>query len=254
MKQNKKIIVEINFNTWGGTEKRLTKEWIDYRISLFMNYTLKSLKGQTNQDFLALALYDPLSARFLSESMQKYEPLPSNVKFVTNNEFLKHVTKSIQGYKYIYHTYLASDDMFRKSHFQLLNDCVVQYEGQTAVLIPQYGYIYDSVQDRLGKFYFWCPSFCTFLYTVEEYLEGKRHKLEGGWRGVLKLPSQIIKEPSWINHAHLENTWFSLDIAYSHWGAKEGQDAWKDHKGKPGLFGPEIKDREEIRKILSEFI
>ena len=255
MNNKKKIIVKINFNNWNGTEERLNKEWIDYRISIFINYTLKSLKLQTNQDFLALVLYDKATTDLIKQALACYDPLPENVKFLTPVESETRVVESIKSYDYLYYTFLASDDMFHKWYFQLLNE--YRHKEESVVIIPQYGYAYDSLQNRLTNFFFYAPSFCTLIYKVEDYLQGTRHKLEGGWTGIFKHPREIIKYPSWINHIHSCNTGITFEKVLS-WRHKGIINAWDvepntDGKGLKAVSWPEITDKEEINKILGEF-
>ncbi|MGL4876920.1 hypothetical protein, partial [Paraclostridium dentum] len=71
----KKLIVTINFNTMDLSKNRLTKEWIDYRIDLFIKYTYFSLINQTYQDFLALIYYDINSQDLVLDALSKYPKL-----------------------------------------------------------------------------------------------------------------------------------------------------------------------------------
>ncbi|MGL4736257.1 MAG: hypothetical protein ACRCW2_02270, partial [Cellulosilyticaceae bacterium] len=62
-------------------EKRLTKDWIAYRLSIFMKYTYASLVRQYNQAFKAFIQYDPVSERLLREELEKYPKLNDNIIF-----------------------------------------------------------------------------------------------------------------------------------------------------------------------------
>ena len=75
------VIVEIPLNTvnrWlsdtrqiqpqGLAPDRLTPEWIANRLDLFFTFTLPSLRQQTNQDFTAVVLYDPLSRSIIMDA------------------------------------------------------------------------------------------------------------------------------------------------------------------------------------------
>ncbi len=251
MFMRKKIIVDINLNTWAGKKERLEREWLDYRISIFMDYTLKSLKAQSEQDFLALVRYDPASGEILNNILLNHKPLPENILFVTNTQFHEKIVESIRDYDYLYHTFLASDDMFHIEYFKYLknyNPC-----SGTLILIPQYGYVYNSISNILGRFFFYAPSFCTIVYKTSEYLKGKRYVLEGGWTGALKLPYEIIKMPAWINHIHGCNSALSM-ANINQWTAKAGNpDPWTMGEGIKALFGYAVNDKDEIKKILKEF-
>jgi hypothetical protein len=51
----KKMIINSNFNIKGVVPNRdeiFAKDWIDSRMELFMTYTMKSFKNQTNQNFI----------------------------------------------------------------------------------------------------------------------------------------------------------------------------------------------------------
>lgn len=247
----KKVMIDIGFNTWGGEEKRLNKEWIDYRIAIFMDYTLKSLKAQTDQDFETLVFYDRRTKDLIEQALSDYDPLPDNIKFTTLDRSGAIISRSLEGYDDLYYTYLASDDMLHKTYIRYLKDYVPKED--TVVLIPQYGYAYDSVQDIIGRFFFYAPSFCTIVYHVKDYLQGKRYKLEGGWTGALKHPHEIITKPAWINHIHGCNTalgWGNI----KQWTAKGKWDPWLFNENAKALFGPAITDKNEINEILKEFI
>ena len=71
----KVIIIESWFNIIPAKKERLTKEWIESRINIFMNYTLKSLQAQTNQNFLALLQYDDRSKSLIKYELDKYKIL-----------------------------------------------------------------------------------------------------------------------------------------------------------------------------------
>ena len=47
MKPNTKYIFVINFNNAKWNDFRLTQDWIDHRMHIFMNYTFKSICNQT---------------------------------------------------------------------------------------------------------------------------------------------------------------------------------------------------------------
>lgn len=253
----KKIVIRVPFNNIGSKKESLTKEWIEKRIWIFMNYTLKSLLGQSSQDYLALILYNAKTESTIKETLENYEPLPSNIKFIPSQDFESEVRKSVKGYDFMYNVHLESDDMYHRSYIKLLHKHTPK--NGVVALIPQYGYVYDSIQHRLGKFFFWVPSFGAIIYNVNDFLEGKRHKLDQGWRSSLKLPHEFIcvKNPIWINHVHSKNTGISFNRILS-WQMKTVKDAcdldsWDDSEHPRAHFGPEITDKDEIKKILKNF-
>lgn len=252
---DKKLIFEVHFNDWGGAAGRLTKPWIENRLALFMSYTLKSLQIQTMQDFTCYVLYEPKTKGTILDQLGKYKSLPRNIRFVTPVEYKSNLAKEIQGYQRFYLIHLSSDDMYRKDFVEKLLSFSPKQE--TRALIPQYGYVYDSVQHRLGKFFFWLPSYGVTIYNVTSYL--KNQVLEYSWRDALKIPKEYInvKDPIWINHVHAFNTGIWFDKVLS-WKIKNIHDAcdlepWTDSIKPRAFFGPEITNPEEIKRILADF-
>jgi len=197
----RKFIINIIFNTFRWNEHRLEKDWIDDRIDKFMNFTLCSLKLQTNQDFVALVQYEPLSEENVQKALQKYDKLPENVRFVTpkGNPILKH----LEGYDILYLIRLDSDDAYHKSFIQQLHD--YQPREKTKVIINQKGYLYDSTQNRLAYVFYESPQFYTFIYKVPEYLDGKKYLLSGGHAGAIALDHEIQDKRNFLNIVHSSN-------------------------------------------------
>lgn len=199
----KKIIIISSLNTMNFRKERLEKEWIEYRIDIFMKYTMKSLKQQTNQDFLAFIFYENDSEDILREALAKYEKLPDNIQFTCLKES-KQITENITGYDYLYLVRIDSDDMYHKSYVQKLHDYMPREETQ--VLINQNGYLYDSINIRLGKYYNESPSPYTLIYKTKDYLENFRYKLQGGHPGAIRLPHEIMDGYNFVVTVHSQNT------------------------------------------------
>ncbi|WP_099191486.1 sulfotransferase family 2 domain-containing protein [Tepidibacter mesophilus] len=261
-KKNKNIIVNIPFNisnltdmnmpyhNFGIRKECLTKEWIDYRINIFMNYTLKSLKNQTNQNFNAYIRYEPSTEDLIKQAISKYQPLPNNIHFVTTYEYNNMVFKIIRGYKFLYEITMSSDDMYHKSFIQQMFDYTPK--PNTKILICQNGYIYDSIQKRIAPYFNHSSSFNCLIYSVMDYLNGKRHPMDG-FESAIKLPHEILKDPNYINHSHQNNVAFDFNLETEIWPKIDG-DVWVNNKGYLALMGPEIKDQDKINMILKEFI
>ncbi|WP_059054095.1 glycosyltransferase [Paenibacillus senegalimassiliensis] len=250
-----KPIIEIHFNNWGGTPDRLTKRWIDGRMALFMNYALKSLRLQTVQAFQCYILYDPQTEPIIQAALQRYPVLPANIRFVTPIGYKTSLAQDLQGHRLFYRIYLSSDDLYHRNFIRAL--LALKPKKDTLALVPQYGYIYDSVQDRLGKFFFWLPSYGATIHSVDEFLAIKQFRYS--WRDALKIPHEFIhlKEPIWINHIHAFNTGMSFDKALS-WQIKGVTDAstlepWSDSSRSFACFGPEITRPAEKKQILTQF-
>lgn len=251
----KRIIVRINFNNYTMTQECLTKEWIDYRISIFMNYTLKSLQAQTNQAFKAYVLFNPGTEDYIKQALAGFDPLPENVKFIIEADLNKKIIEYIDGYEELFFVHLESDDMYRNDFMQRMHDYTLQDTNNVAVICP-YGYMYDSVQNRLVKFYFYAPSFCVFVYKVIDFQKGLRYNLSKGWTSTLNYPYEVFKDPCYINHCHGKNSGISFERA-SFWRPRKESDVlavWDDHAAPTkAVFGPEITDKQEIERILAEF-
>ncbi|MFS0907610.1 glycosyltransferase [Priestia aryabhattai] len=248
---NKKIIVYIPFNNMDVLGKgyiALTKEWIDKRISIFMNYTLKSLKNQTNQDFIAYVVYHIKSKNLIEQALAKHPPLPSNIHFIPDGNYEVKVKEIIKNYKYFYELHLYSDDMYHKTFVEKLQN--YKHKSQTAVLICQNGYIYDSINNRLAKYFNFSSSFNCFVYSVEDYLKGHRHKVVG-WVTAIRLPHEKLEKPNYINHCHDTNSAFYFEEERKR---NKIKDVWNNNKGATALFGEEITNEDEKKKILEEYI
>ncbi|MCY6370533.1 glycosyltransferase [Clostridium ganghwense] len=229
----KKIYISSSLNTypWKG---RFDKEWIKYRIDIFMKYTLKSLKAQINQDFTATYMYHEKTEDIVKEYLDKYDKLPYNIRFIRKTDYKSDIEKEIQGYDYLYLARLDTDDMYHKTYTQQLHE--YNPKQNTIVLVNQEGYLYDSNAERLGKYHHPSPPFFTLIYKVEDYLAGNRYKLINGHPGAIKLPHEVIKKRNFLWHVHSKNTADALA------------------KFKPIKEKDIITDSSEVKKILSEFM
>lgn len=169
----KKIIVSSKFNimtgirnkTYGRNENlRFTKDWIENRMKIFMNFTCKSLQKQTNQNFTALYVYEDGTENLIIDALSKYPPLPENIKFIKKSEYDTVIDSLTIGYDELYLTRLDSDDMYVKTFIQKLHD--YKPKEETEALLCQYGYIYDSINKRLGEYYHYQFTFYTFIYKL----------------------------------------------------------------------------------------
>lgn len=202
--QEKKIIVSSAFNTHAFRETRFTKEWIDTRMDIFMNYTLRSLKAQTNQKFIAYILYDKTTEELIQNAISRYEELPGNIQFISYNLYNLKLKSEIKDSKYFYLVRIDCDDMYHISYIQQLWD--FKPKPDTQVIINQKGYLYDSVEKRLANYFFESPPFYTMIYKSQEYIKGLRYKLPGGHAGAIQLPHQIIDMKNFVFHIHSANT------------------------------------------------
>jgi len=228
--KNLKIIVGIEFNSRANGISR-TKEWIDYRMDIFSRFTLQSLKNQTNQNFLALVRYAEKTEGLINNALSKHKPLPSNVKFVRNKKYEDIVNKSIAGYEHFYLVRLDCDDMYHKTFIQQLHE--YKPKPNTRVLVNQKGYVYDSINHRLGNWFYVSPPFYTLIYKVNDYLNGERVPIPRGHCTVIRNPHEVIDRTNYIVVVHEKNTLNKFD----------------NHR-----VGEAIIDRNKINRILKDFM
>lgn len=190
----KKIIFGIEFNSRSGFKPKykigLTAGWIRYRMSVFMKYTLQSLKKQTNQDFVALIQYADSTEDLINQELRKYEPLPENIQFLPRSSYQAKMMELITGFDYLFLVRLDCDDMYHKSMVQQLKNC--NPKPNTQALINQNGYMYDAVRKRISPAHFKSPPFYTLIYKVEEFMQGRRYRTPGGHRSVIRMKHQIL--------------------------------------------------------------
>jgi hypothetical protein len=196
----RRIVIEINFNNYGMNPQRTTEEWIENRISIFQKYTLKSLKKQTNQNFLTVVKLAEGCSEIINRALQKYEPLPDNIKFGTSIESQRRIEAYIHGYDELYVARQDSDDLYHKSFVQQLHN--YRHKPSTEVLINQDGYMWDTVDNRMIHIHFESPQYYTFVYTAKDYLDGKRYILPGGHGYAIRLPHEILKNRNYVNIVH----------------------------------------------------
>ncbi|WP_347548775.1 glycosyltransferase [Pseudalkalibacillus hwajinpoensis] len=214
MMLKRKILVPIAFNNWALTDvndNRLTKEWIDHRMGIFMKYTCKSLKAQTNQDFTTILQYDQRSEEHVLNALKQHDPLPENIKFVPKNAYNKTLEREIQDYDEVYFARIDSDDMYHKGYFEFLKNH--QPAEGTEALINQYGYFYDEYSDKVATAKIQSPPFYTLIYNVAEYLEGKRHPVKGHL-SVHSLNHELLEPRNYVQVIHSNNMSTSFENRY----------------------------------------
>jgi hypothetical protein len=196
----RRIVIEINFNNFGLNPERLTKPWIENRMSIFQRSTLKSLKKQTNQNFITFIKLAGGCDEIINNALGRYEPLPENIKFGTSIESQRRIEAYIQGCDELYIARQDSDDLFHKTYVQQLHD--FRHKPSTHILINQDGYMWDTVDNSMVPIHFESPQYYTFIYSVKDYMEGKRYVLPGGHGYAIKLPHEIIKNRNFVNVVH----------------------------------------------------
>lgn len=233
----KKIYITSTLNVvpWKeNAEKRFDNDWINYRINIFMKYTLESLKAQTNQNFTAAFIYLDETENTVLESLSKYKKLPGNIRFVKMSDSKADMMSGIKDYEYLYKVRLDSDDMYHKSFVEELYDYNPREE--TLALINQNGYLYHTADKFLIEWGSISSNFYTMLYKTKDLLTGNldKYKVVGGHPNVHKLPHEVFSKRSFIRTIHSNNT-----IDYSRFEASNKM---------------AIKDKSKVEKILFEFM
>lgn len=172
MKPHTKFVILIHFNdlNWNKNIPRLTKDWIEHRMTIFMNYTFKSLKGQTNQDFETIILYDILSEELIFEALNAYNSLPHNMHFMPKKEGLKYIKKSLDSYDYLCFTKLDSDNMYHTSYMEFLHN--YNPKETSEFLAFSKGYAFNALTGELATYTATREYFYVRLLKVEDYLKG----------------------------------------------------------------------------------
>lgn len=220
--KSKKIIINSTLNVNPRLKEdtqRLTKEWIDKRIDIFYDYTLKSLKAQTNQNFTCYLRYDDTTEAFVLDALDKHEKLPDNVKFIQTTKYDEQLAKELKNYEFAYFIRLDSDDMYHKTYVQQMFD----YNPQktTVALINRNGFIYDSINKQVAKCYCKAVTFYTFIYKVKDYLQGNVFNadstdVDNEQYIALRVPHEFITKRNYLWHTHSANTvtkfenWFTF--------------------------------------------
>ncbi len=236
--EDKLIFIPIYLNThnWESYKKeKFTKDWIEYRINIFMNYTFKSLVAQTNQKFIACLIYDDKTDNLVKTALSNYRQFPENIKALKRSKSNVFRKGLLQDYNLLYLVRLDSDDLYNIHHIQYLQN--YHPKDKTMVLISQQGYIYDSVNNSLVRCFYNSPPFYTLIYNSKDYLTGKRHKITGGHSGVINLNHEIIKS-EYIWNCHQMNT---------------ASSDFKSRKKRVGI-GDVIDKESEIDCILKNFL
>lgn len=246
---NRKMIIKSNFNIFIGNiygvqydpEIRKTKEWIEKKLNIFMNYTLKSFKMQTNQNFLAVIRFEDDTEEKIFEALSHYEELPANVQFIRSSKFRKKILEYAGDCDELYVTRVDTDDMYHKSYIQKLFDYTPKKEG-TKVLLNQDGYMYDSIRKEILKVKYKSPPFHTNIYKKHEIQTDRMlSEVPKGHLFLVKFPYEVLEGNNYIWHIHDSN----ISVATGRYHSADGISV------NPKEI---ITNHNEIKKLLEEYI
>lgn len=227
----RRIVVDCKFNTMKAIPERLDPAWIKTRYDIFCRFTLRSLKNQISQDFLAFLKYDPLSRQAVMAASYEHEPLPQNIVLVTEKEYEERILDYIADADQLFIARIDSDDMYRSNYIDQLQK--IEPLSDTEALINQQGYIYDSVNDRLAYWSHFSPPFYTLIYNCRSYRMGFRYRFSNGHRGAFSLRHQIMPPGNFMVVVHTHNI-------STHFNKRQR--------------GNLIQDPLEMKRILQEFL
>ncbi len=212
---NKTHIIYIPF-TGVGKNPYKGDDWFRDRIQIFKNYTLKSLRNQTNKNYILWLSFRPEEANnpLVEELAKEFEGNNTIVfsydgliyfddRNQENNATLhKRLFRSIErlGYYFkrkeadwIYLTRIDSDDMFHKDVVQLIQD-QEPFEG---ALTLQNGLIYNKDTQEVAE---WNPltnpPFHTLMMKRETFFDPSKHILAyGGFKShedIARLKHKVL--------------------------------------------------------------
>lgn len=200
--KDKIIVIRIPFSV-RNQKRELNIEWNKVRIKMFVNYTLKSLKAQVNQDFITLVKCRDDMINFIMGEINKITTLPDNVIFIRASKEMAYLKKAITGYKYFYYVRLDSDDMYHKTYINMLHE--YRPKKDTQALINQKGYIYDLISKRMAKFGYESPPYFVLVYKTEDYLKGFNYPLPEGHGSAKRLKYEALGENNFMTVLHTHN-------------------------------------------------
>ncbi|MFM9327822.1 glycosyltransferase [Paenibacillus mesotrionivorans] len=202
----RKVVIAIHFNNMGINPDRLSRKWLEDRINLFRRLTLRSLKKQTNPNFLVVLKLAEGCTEIVEDILAGQEPLPDNIRFGTMAETDQMIGDYAKEAKELYVARIDSDDLYHETFVQQLYDYKPQPE--TVALVNCYGYMWNMVDGQMAKDYHKSPQFYTLIYSVPEFLAGYRVKIPGrGTHGnVIDLPHEIFPGRNYVNIIHSTNS------------------------------------------------
>lgn len=147
---------------------QFSKEWLDYRLSIYRNYTLRSLKRQTFRDFSLWICCEP----GLEQSM---EPLARDIPDATFTFGNHYPATRVPACDWVYVTRVHSDDLYRYDALGHVNaNTPVQSRVEASVF--QKGYVYDLNLKAWGLYYNVSPQFHCLMFPRHVFVDEKEYK------------------------------------------------------------------------------
>lgn len=190
MKEHLQVAIQIPFNTYRLTEKRVQEAWLYRRLELFYHYTLKSLMSQSDQDFQVLLNEDPSTTPFIHEQLAKRKELPANIHFGTAEENQERLQGWLTKKEKLYLVRLDSDDLYEQTFIERLKHFKMQEDTQA--IISTEGYVYSLLNGKLTAYHRQSPPFYTLIYRAATYNKGQYYQLSGHQSVVSRLKCEVL--------------------------------------------------------------
>jgi len=148
-----------------------THDWWEYRLKILENYTIQSLRNQTNKNFhyviyLKQCFPEDLVSD-LENILERSDLKHSIIYYDKEGDLEKRIRTEIGEAKYIYETRIDSDDLYHK---EVVEEIQKHEFSWRRALIYQSGYCYDCINKKMRHHFMSCPPFLTIMYPYEIYL------------------------------------------------------------------------------------
>jgi len=182
--------------------------WWDYRLNIYEQFCLNSIKNQSNKNFVIL-----MSIDWVSEHIQNRIKIildKSNLKYILRNVKETSISESLKDYSKeydtIYYTRIDSDDLFHKDVIDIIQKS--NYTDRRA-LIFQKGYCYDCKENRLRHYFMPSPPFSTIIYPMKIFLDEQKQQIYKNFKShdtlIYAMAYKILPENKFIVNVHDTN-------------------------------------------------
>lgn len=183
-------------------------KWWNERLKIYEYYCLKSIKNQTNKNFLLLMDLEWVPDHIQEKIKKILEK--SNLEFVIRDVkriSLKDSLKNyLKHYKFVYNTRIDSDDLF---HEEVIDEIQSHDIINRHAYVYQKGYCYDSVENKLRHYFMPSPPFSTIVYPMKIYLDEEKQQQYRIFKShdtlVHNMPYTVLSENKFIVNAHSTN-------------------------------------------------
>lgn len=240
---NKKLIIFIPLNLQPTAKQYETHyEWLEQRISRFLNTTAKSLSLQhisTFMAFTAYVVYQPATHDIIQSILSHYLIVDHCVNFISSDLYEQTLKEYVQDTTSFCELHLSSDDLISPNTVSYLFTLMKRH--YQAILYPM-NYLYDTVSGSLYECTMPPLSFYALLYQTKDYLQGKRYNITSE-ADLMALKTHPVKACFFIKCLHAYNSFFTQSInELSH-----------QMQATPFILGKQMTDFHEKKKLIDKF-